>query len=73
MAKQNPLVVKGVVTEALGNSNFKVTLENGHEILTHLAGKIRLNMINVRAGDGVIVEMSPYDLTRGRIITRIKK
>jgi len=64
--------VEGVVTEALPNTTFSVTLENGHEILAHSSGKMRMNYIRILPGDKVKVELSPYDLTRGRITYRYK-
>lgn len=72
MAKEDLIEVQGVVTEALPNTNFKVELENGHEILAHISGKLRMNYIRILPGDKVTVEMSPYDLTRGRITWRNK-
>ena len=72
MAKQGAIEVNGTVTEALANSMFRVELENGHEILCHISGKIRMNYIRILPGDKVKVELSPYDLTRGRIIWRDK-
>ncbi len=62
----------GVVNEALGNAKFRVKLENGHIILCHIAGKMRMNYIRILPGDRVAVEMSPYDLTQGRITYRYK-
>jgi len=70
MPKQNAITVEGEVTEALGNGNFRVQLENGHLILCHPSGKMRMHMINIMPGDKVTVEMSPYDLTKGRIVRR---
>ena len=64
--------MKGTVTDALPNSVFKVTLDNGHQIIAHVSGKIRMNFIYILPGDKVTVEMSPYDLTRGRITRRFK-
>ena len=64
--------VEGTVTENLPNTNFKVKLENGHEILAHISGKLRMNYIKILPGDKVKVELSPYDLTRGRITWRAK-
>lgn len=72
MAKQGAIEVNGTVTEALANSMFRVELENGHEILCHISGKIRMNYIRIMPGDNVKVEMSPYDLTKGRISFRYK-
>ncbi len=62
----------GIVVEALGNAQFRVKLENGHEILAHIAGKMRMNYIRILPGDKVSIEMSPYDLTKGRITYRYK-
>ena len=72
MSKSDVIVMKGTVTDALPNSIFKVTLENGHQIIAHVSGKIRMNFIFILPGDKVTVEMSPYDLTRGRITYRFK-
>lgn len=72
MSKQNTLNVEGIVTEALSNSMFKAELENGHEVLCHISGKIRVNNIRIMVGDKVRIAMSPYDLTKGRIETRLK-
>ena len=72
MAKEDLIEFKGSVTEVLPNAMFRVTLENGHEVLAHSAGKMRKNRIRVLAGDSVVVEMTPYDLTKGRIIFREK-
>lgn len=69
--KKGCIEVKGVVGEKLPSTSFKVKLENGHEILAHLSGKMRMYRIRVLPGDEVIVEMTPYDLTKGRIITRL--
>ena len=70
MAKQDLLEFKGKVTELLPNAMFRVQLENNHEILAHTAGKLRKNRIRVLAGDEVLVEVTPYDLTKGRNIFR---
>ncbi len=70
MAKEDLLEFKGVVTELLPNAMFRVKLENDHVILAHSAGKMRKNRIRVLEGDTVIVEMTPYDLTKGRIVFR---
>ena len=70
LAKQETLEFKGKVTELLPNAMFRVKLENDHEILAHTAGKLRKNRIRVLAGDNVMVEMTPYDLTKGRITFR---
>ena len=72
MAKEELLEFPGVVTELLTNATFKVKLENDHEIIAHTAGKMRKNRIRVLAGDQVTVEMTPYDLTKGRITYRHK-
>jgi translation initiation factor IF-1 len=72
MAKEELLEFKGTVSEILPNAMFRVKLENDHEILAHTAGKMRKNRIRVLAGDSVVVEMTPYDLTKGRIIFREK-
>jgi len=70
MAKQPAIVQQGIVLEALGNGLFKVQLDSGHEIICHPSGKMRLHNINILPGDPVTVEMSPYDLTKGRIVQR---
>ena len=72
MAKEDVIEVEGVVVETLPNSMFKVELENDHEILAHVSGKIRMNYIRILPGDKVTVEMSPYALTKGRITYRYK-
>ena len=72
LAKEELLEFPGVVTELLPNATFKVKLENDHEIIAHTAGKMRKNRIRVLAGDKVTVEMTPYDLTKGRITFRWK-
>ncbi|HDM4077284.1 TPA: translation initiation factor IF-1 [Staphylococcus aureus] len=72
MAKQDAIELEGTVLDTLPNAMFKVELENGHEILAHVSGKIRMNYIRILPGDKVTVEMSPYDLTRGRITYRYK-
>ncbi len=72
MAKQGPIKVDGVVTETLPNANFKVKLDNGHEILAHISGKMRMHYIKILVGDKVAVELSPYDLNKGRITYRYK-
>jgi translation initiation factor IF-1 len=72
MAVEQKLELEGVVDEALPNLLFRVTLDNGHEVLAHLAGKMRRFRIRVNPGDRVRVEISPYDLTRGRIVYRSK-
>ena len=70
MAKQGPIKVDGVIRETLPNATFKVTLEGGHEILAHISGKMRMNFIKILVGDRVTVELSPYDLSKGRITYR---
>lgn len=72
MAGKGVIEVNGVVKDALPNTTFKVELENGHEILAHSSGKMRMNFIRILPGDKVKVELSPYDLNRGRIIYRYK-
>jgi translation initiation factor IF-1 len=72
MSKSDVIEIRGTVTDALPNSVFKVTLDNGHQIIAHVSGKIRMNFIYILPGDKVTVEMSPYDLTRGRITYRHK-
>jgi translation initiation factor IF-1 len=72
MAKEDVIEVEGTVVETLPNTNFKVELENGHQILAHISGKLRMNYIKILPGDKVKVELSPYDLNRGRITWRAK-
>ena len=72
MAKEDVIEIEGVVVETLPNTTFKVELENGHQILGHISGKLRMNYIKILPGDKVKVELSPYDLTRGRITWRAK-
>ena len=72
MAKSDSIEVEGVVVEALPNAMFKVKLENGHIVLAHISGKIRMNFIRILPGDKVTLDLSPYDLTRGRIVWRGK-
>ncbi|MFW6334911.1 MAG: translation initiation factor IF-1 [Desulfosalsimonas sp.] len=72
MAKEEPIKVQGRVVETLPNAMFKVELENNHQILAHLSGKMRMHFIKILPGDNVTVELSPYDLTRGRITYRSK-
>jgi translation initiation factor IF-1 len=72
MSKKDSIEVEGTIKEALPNANFKIELANGHEVLAHVSGKIRMNFIRVIPGDRVLVELSPYDLTRGRITYRFK-
>ena len=71
MSKQQPIEVEGVITEALGNSIFRAQLKNDALIIAHLSGKIRMNSIQILPGDKVTIEMSPYDLTKGRIVRRL--
>ena len=70
MAKEEPITVEALVTEALPNARFRARLESGHEILAHVSGKMRMHYIRILPGDKITVEMSPYDLTKGRIIMR---
>jgi translation initiation factor IF-1 len=70
MAKEEAIEAEGTVTEALANTQFRVELDNGHMVLAHVAGKMRKHFIRIVPGDRVIVEVSPYDLNRGRIIYR---
>ena len=72
MAKQDVIEIEGLDVDTLPNAQFKVKLENGHEILAHVSGKIRMHYIRILPGDKVTVEISPYDLTRGRITFRHK-
>ncbi|MEK6786174.1 MAG: translation initiation factor IF-1 [Nitrospirota bacterium] len=72
MAKEDIIEVHGSVTETLPNAMFRVKLDNGHGILAHISGKMRMHFIRILPGDKVTVEMSPYDLTRGRITYRFK-
>lgn len=72
MAKQLVIEQDGVVIESLGNAMFRVELENGHVIIAHISGKMRMHYIKILVGDKVKVEMSPYDLSKGRIIFRYK-
>lgn len=72
MSKEDVIEVEGIVSDALPNAMFKVKLENGHEILAHISGKLRQNYIKILPGDRVTLELSPYDLTRGRITWRAK-
>jgi len=72
LAKEEPIQMTGEVEEALPNAMFRVLLENGHEIVCHVSGKIRMNYIRILPGDKVAVELSPYDLTKGRITYRYK-
>ncbi|HEX9007474.1 MAG TPA: translation initiation factor IF-1 [Bacteroidota bacterium] len=72
MGKQGPIKVDGVITETLPNATFKVALEGGHNVLAHISGKMRMNFIKILVGDRVTVELSPYDLSKGRITYRYK-
>ena len=72
MAKEEAVQVEGTVVEPLPNAMFRVELENGHRELAHISGKMRMNFIKILPGDKVTVELSPYDLTRGRIVYRYK-
>ena len=72
MSKEDVIEIEGTVVEALPSAQFKVELPNGHQILAHISGKLRMNFIRILPGDKVTIEMSPYDLTKGRIIWRDK-
>ena len=72
MSKEDVIEIEGVVVEKLPNAMFKVVLENGHQVLAHITGKLRKNFIRILPGDKVTMEMSPYDLTKGRITWRDK-
>ena len=72
MPKEEAVQVEGVVSEALPNAMFRVELANQHKVLAHVSGKMRMNFIRILPGDKVMLELSPYDLTRGRIIYRVK-
>jgi len=72
MSKDDVIEVEGVVVEALPNAMFQVELKNGHKVLAHISGKLRMNFIRILPGDRVTLELSPYDLTRGRITWRAK-
>ena len=72
MSKEDVIEVEGVILEALPNATFRVELSNGHKILAHVSGKLRMNFIRILPGDKVTVEMSPYELTKGRITWRAK-
>ena len=73
MPKDDAIKVEAIVKESLPNAMFKVRLDNGHEVIAHVAGKMRMRYVRILAGDKVIVELSLYDLTRGRIVTLIRK
>jgi translation initiation factor IF-1 len=72
MSKQDQITVDGVIVDTLPNAMFRVRLDNGHEILAHVSGKMRMNFIRILQGDKVTVELSPYDLSKGRITYRYK-
>ncbi len=72
MPKEESIEVEGKVVEALPNAMFRVELENGHRVLAHVSGKMRMNFIRILPGDKVMLQLSPYDLNRGRIIYRVK-
>ncbi len=72
MPKEEPIEVKGTIIETLPNAMFRVELENGHKVLAHISGKMRMHYIKILPGDKVLVELSPYDLSRGRIVYRYK-
>lgn len=72
MAKEEPIKVDGTIVETLPNASFRVELENGHKVLAHISGKMRMHFIRILPGDKVTVELSPYDLSRGRITYRYK-
>ena len=72
MTKKETIEVEGVVAEALPNAMFRVELANGHKVLAHISGKMRVNYIRILPGDRVLIELSPYDLTRGRVTYRFK-
>ncbi len=72
MAKEEAVQVEGIVMESLPNAMFRVELQNQHRVLAHVSGKMRMNFIRILPGDKVMMELSPYDLTRGRIIYRVK-
>ena len=72
MSKEDVIEIEGIVVEKLPNAMFKVELENGHQVLAHISGKLRMNFIRILPGDKVTVEMSPYDLQKGRITWRSK-
>lgn len=72
MSKQDVIEVEGVIVDSLPNAMFKVALDNGHQVLAHISGKIRVNFIRILPGDKVRLELSPYDLTKGRITYRFK-
>ncbi len=71
MAKKDTIKLEGIITETLPSTTFRVTLDNGHEVLAHISGRMRVHYIRLLPGDRVLVEMSPYDLTKGRITQRL--
>jgi translation initiation factor IF-1 len=72
LSKEDVIELEGTVVEALPNAMFQVQLDNGHKVLAHVSGKLRMNFIRILPGDRVVVQLSPYDLTRGRIVWRSK-
>ena len=72
MPKQDSIEVEGRVIEPLPNAMFRVEVEGGHKVLAHISGKMRINFIKILPGDRVLIELSPYDLTRGRIVRRLR-
>jgi translation initiation factor IF-1 len=72
MSKQSSIEQDGTILEALSNAMFRVELENGHQVIAHISGKMRMNYIKILTGDRIRLEMSPYDLTKGRIVFRYK-
>ncbi len=72
MSKQSSIEQDGVILEALSNAMFRVSLENGHQVIAHISGKMRMNYIKILPGDKIRLEMSPYDLSKGRIVYRYK-
>lgn len=72
MPKQDSIEVEGKVVEPLPNAMFRVEIEGGHKVLAHISGKMRINFIKILPGDRVVLELSPYDLTRGRIVRRLR-
>jgi len=72
LSKEDVIELEGTVVEALPNAMFQVELDNGHKVLAHVSGKLRMNFIRILPGDRVVVQLSPYDLTRGRIVWRSK-
>ncbi|TAH26099.1 MAG: translation initiation factor IF-1 [Cytophagales bacterium] len=72
MSKQSSIEQDGIIVEALSNAMFRVELENGHQVIAHISGKMRMNYIKILPGDKIRLEMSPYDLSKGRIVYRYK-